>query len=227
MKITLRSIVIGLLVFLGISGLVLIVLASILSKSLGDLIGGFAIFGSIVIILFAIGVMLFTKFSAAKLKIDSERHRHIETMAQRGFLPAGNQYAPARVMQIEAPRDEPKPEPATDPRHALLVSLCRITIRSKDYGPTSPKLMTADDAQADTSGLFADRMNWDKASKYGQGIGMLYTQTGGKSTEQGLKIHGTLDNGDPVDSAADLLVALHEPSLPRRAAITALPPTQR
>lgn len=221
MKLSARSIIVTVAAVLGISGLVLVVLASILANSLWSLIGGSIVVGVVIVI-------LFVKFSDTKLKIDSARYKHIEEMARFGYLPSNNQYLPARVMLIDPPKDEQKPEPAIDPRHALLVSLCRITIRSKDYGPTSPKLMTADDAQADVSGLFKDRSkSWEEASKYGQSIGLLYTQKGGPPAEQGLKIHGTLDNGDPVDSAADLLVALHEPSLPRRAAIAALPPTSR
>lgn len=194
------------LIFLAISGLVLVVMAVVAADLLWQFVGA-------VIGLALIGVVLFEKFAKSKGELNKARYDFLIAMASKGALPSDGSF---RLMhpQIEAPVKETI-KPDIDPRHALLVRLVMLTIRSDRYGQTSKRLMTADDAQIERSGTFADRMQWDAASKYGQEIGLLFVQRGGKSDEQGLKIHrGT---------AADLLEALMERNQILDSAVAALP----
>lgn len=203
-----------------ILALAAVVLASIAVGALGWLIIGVIGLGVSVVALLRASAKPISIIADSRLEIQKEHNRHVEKSMERGFAPPG--YEPYRKQYEELPA--PKPEPKIDERHDLLVSLCLLTIRSKSYGPASNKLMSANDAQADQSGLFADRTKtWEAASKYGQDIGYLYTQVGGKPEEQGLKVHGTSENGERISNVSDLLVALHDPGLARKAAIAALP----
>ncbi len=217
-----------LLIVIAISAPALIVLGALAMGVLDWLIGG-------IVLLSIVGVALTWVLSSPVVKIraaglqhqsESNRHaeamaKHIEAMARIGYLPDDDGgYKPIRLLQIAAP--EQHNEPAPDPRHRLLVELCLATIRADKYGPTSKRLMTADDAQA-RGGQFADRNNWDAASKYGQSIGYLYVQVGGKADEQGLKIK--LDNGGCTTT--DLISALLRRNIARDAAVNALPGVER
>src|SRR5512139_2612964 len=214
-RISANTVILSLLVLVVIAG---IVMAALAFDALLWLIGGIIVLGCISVALARVGVNLFSRWTDARIKVRSLDYEHDEHMAKLGYLPSDDRYLPTS-RQIAAPV-EPKPEQkqTIDPRHALLVNLCLLTIKSAAYGPTSKRLMTADDAQADRSGLFADRMQWDAASKYGQDCKYLYTQRGGNPDEQGLKIK--CPNGN---TAADLLVELHSKNLILDSAINALP----
>lgn len=220
-RIGLNGIILGGFAVMGIAA---VVGAALVFGALWALIGGVIALGVIGIALARIGVGLFSRWADAKVKIDGARYDFILGMASKGALPSGGEYIwKSQVMALPEPqRQEAEQKPAIDPRHMLLVNLCLLTIKSAAYGPTSHRLMSANDAQADRSGMFADRMNWDAASKYGQEQGVLYVQQGGKADEQGLKIK--CGNGD---TAADLLVVLHEKNLILDSAINALPGATR
>ncbi len=141
-------------------------------------------------------------------------------MARQGLILAGGRFVPRGLAELPA---APQPAPLLDPRHDLLVSLCLLTIRTDSYGPTAERLLTADDAQA-RGGKFADRNNWDAASKYGQELGLCYTKVGGAPKDQGLKING---RGAGGCTAADLLDALMERNRVRDSAVNALPGVNR
>lgn len=144
------------------------------------------------------------------------------SMAEKGFLMQGSKYQP--VKQIGAPSSAaPRAENVTDPRHRLLVDLCLLTIRADGYGPTSRRLMTADDAQA-RGGQFADRGNWEKASKYGQEKYLVYEKRGGREREQGMMVSAGRAGGDTV---ADLIGALVKYGSDSEPAINALPGVDR
>src|SRR5512139_4073994 len=206
-RISANTVILSLLVLVVIAG---IVMAALAFDALLWLIGGIIVLGCISVALARVGVNLFSRWTDARIKVRSLDYEHDEHMAKLGYLPSDDRYLPTS-RQIAAPV-EPKPEQkqTIDPRHALLVNLCLLTIKSAAYGPTSKRLMTADDAQADRSGLFADRSNsWEQASKYGQERGWLFVQRGGNDpNEQGLKIK--CPNGNTV---ADLLIELHSKNL--------------
>ncbi len=207
-------------------GVVFVVLVAIAGNQIGELVKAFAIFAALVVAVLFIVVLLLGASSKpigaigdVQLEIARESHRHVEEMARLGLLPKGDRSIPSPVVpQIAAPK--PKP---LDPRHPLLVELCLMTIRSRDpkYGPASNKLMSADDAQAESkrgNRTFADRNEWDKASKYGQepDQGWLYTKIGG--SEQGLMIKSAGNN-----TAADLMTVLMERNTALKSAVSALP----
>lgn len=193
----------------------LVVLIAIQSGVLGWLIVGFVIVSVAIITAAAVIVnRVAVPFMDARLKYVDARLEHERRMFELKMRDDRRQIAPPA--QTNAPE--------IDPRHALLVNLCLLTIKSNDYGPTSKRLMSANDAQADRSGQFADRMNWDRASKYGQDIGKLYTKVGGPPQEQGLRIKG---DGGIDGTASDLLVALNNRNLILDAAINALPGRMR
>lgn len=85
-------------------GLILIVMAAIQSDALPQLIGGVVVLGLIVIALAVIGVVLFGKFGKTKLELDTEHHRHVEAMAQKGYLPNNDRYKSAL---LDEPEDLP------------------------------------------------------------------------------------------------------------------------
>lgn len=101
---TTRNTSIFLIAFLVAFGVTLIVLAAIAAGALAALIAGVVVLGLILIGLSTIGVWLFVKFGAVKLKIDAERNRHVEAMADRGLLPRGGRYEPA---MLDEPEDLP------------------------------------------------------------------------------------------------------------------------
>lgn len=226
--------IIALLFALIIGGSIVVVLvAAIAGQQLGDVVSAIAVFGVIVVAVLIV-VSIIVRFAAdpivkignIRLEHQREANRHDEKYLAAGYVRDDSIYKPI-MPQIIAPaaRSESAPEPI-DPRHALLVSLTLLTIRTKrqgdnEYGPTSKRLMTADDAQA-ISGAFADRNNWDLASKYGQEIGYLMVQRGGKVSEQGLKIKGAGNN-----TAADLIEALVNRNLILDSGVNALPGVER
>lgn len=216
----------GALLFIG-GVIAALVLGALAIGELWTIVGALAVIG-IIIVLALTAFSLIVRFAApavvgiGQIRLDAqrERNRHEEKFIEHGILP---DYRPIPQLPAPPPERETKESPL-DPRHELLVNLCLLTIKSDRYGPTSKKLMTADDAQADRSGQFSDRMNWDAASKYGQSVlGLLYARVGGKPEEQGLRIKG--DNGSD-GTAADLLVALHSRAR-TDAAVSALPGVYR
>lgn len=187
-----------------------------------------AIMGLVVIVGLIIGgitfgMNLFERRSDKRLEETKEHHRHIEATLKLGIMPPDEYgYTPFQPQQIAAPRQESKPD---DPRRQLLIDLCLMTIRADGYGPTSKRLMTADDAQATSKargGQFADRNNWDKASKFGQETHFLWTKIGG--SEQGLRIDSGTAGGDTV---ADLISALMKYNGIMDSAVNALPGIDR
>lgn len=220
-RIGLNGIILGGFAVMGIAA---VVGAALVYGALWTIVGALAVAGGVFVLALA-ALSLIARFAAPavvgigsiRLEAEKERHKHIEKLIEKGIMPESFGYR--AIPQLEAPQEQERPAPIkADPRYMLLVNLCLLTIKSTAYGPTSKRLMSANDAQADRSGMFADRMNWDSASKYGQEQGMLYVQQGGKADEQGLKIK--CGNGD---TAADLLVVLHEKNLILDSAINALP----
>lgn len=212
-----------------IGAVVILVSYAIGQDALWTLIGGFAVFGVIVIAIFFISVLLIraasvpiTKIVDARLAVQKESNRHDEKYLEHGYVREDSGYKPRK--QIEAPKIE-REAALIDPRHELLLSLCMSTIRAEDYGPLSERLLTADDAQA-RGGKFADRNNWQMASQYGQDIGYLFTQVGGPPKQQGLKVNS--GNPDVTGrTVTDLLEALHARNVILDSAVAALPGTSR
>lgn len=205
-----------------------VVIAALAFDALWVVVGAIAVIG-LIIILSLSAMSLIVRFAApsivgvAEVRLESQKemNRHEEVMVSKGLLSDRAGYRSVHL--LEAPAEpEHEQETVIDPRHALLVNLCLLTIKSASYGPTSKRLMTADDAQADRSGLFADRMQWDAASKYGQDIGWLFVQRGGNPNEQGLKVDCPGGN-----TAADLLVELHNRNLILDSGVAALPGVTR
>lgn len=85
-------------------GLILIVMLSILSDALLQLIAGVVVLGLITIALAAIGVVLFEKFGKTKVEIDKENHRYIEAMTRLGYPPNDNRF---RTALLDEPEDLP------------------------------------------------------------------------------------------------------------------------
>lgn len=171
--------------------------------------------------LISFGVRQYVQCVEARAKSRQSDNEFILGMAKAGFLPPGSKFQP--VKQIDAPAPAaPRAEPVTDPRHRLLVDLCLLTIRADGYGPTSHRLMTADDAQA-KGGQFAYRKNWDLASKYGQENGLIFEQRGGR-LEQGMMVDVKRVGGDTV---ADLISALMKYNPVLDSAVNALPGVDR
>lgn len=101
---TARNTSLFVIAFIAAFGLVLIVLAAIAANALPALIAGVVVLGLIVISLSTIGVWLFVKLSGAKLKMNEESNRHVEAMADLGFLPRGGRYEPT---MLDEPEDLP------------------------------------------------------------------------------------------------------------------------
>lgn len=140
-----------------------------------------------------------------------------------GYLPDGRGgFKP--IQQLPAPAPKPKDIAPADPRKQLLIELCLLTIRADGYGPTSHRLMTADDAQEVSKargGAFADRNAWEKASGYAKDNYLVYEKRGGK--EQGMMIDHQRVGGDTI---ADLIsVLMRNPILD--SAVNALPGIER
>lgn len=81
-----------------------VVMAAIATDRLGDFVLGLAVVGLVLIVLAAIGVWLFGMWGRVKVTIDTETHRHIEKMLDKGALPNNNRY---RMLP-------PAPEPEYD-----------------------------------------------------------------------------------------------------------------
>jgi hypothetical protein len=221
-----RSSIVFLLSALSIIMIALIVYAAISAAALGWLIAGVVVLCLFALGVSRIGVVLADRLIDAKNKRDAVRIAYHLKCLEKGYQPIGAHYEllPSQ-RQISAPVAQSKPE-SVDPRHALLVSLCLMTIRAEGYGPTSHRLLSANDAQDISSkrgGQFADRDKWDEASKYGQQIGWLYTQVGGKKDEQGLKIK--IEGGG--NTVTDLIDALMQRNLICDSAVSALPGVAR
>jgi hypothetical protein len=206
-----------------IVALMAIVSLAIGTNRLGDVVGGAFIFCVFGVALAIVYVVLRVKMNASNAERDRLRYEFIQNMAAKGALPNDGSFIPLHTPQLAAPKPE-APAPSIDPRHELLVSLCLLTIRADKYGPASEKLLTADDAQS-KGGKFADRNNWDAASKYGQNLGLLYTQVGGRADDQGLKVNNNTANGGRT--VTDLLETLHARNVIRDSAVAALPAMAR
>lgn len=69
-----------------------VIMAAIATDRLGDFVLGLAVVGCVLIVLAAIGVWLFGMWGRVKVTIDTETHRHIEQMLDKGALPNNNRY---------------------------------------------------------------------------------------------------------------------------------------
>lgn len=217
---TVRNTSVFVISFMVAFGLVLIVLASIAADALPALIAGVIVLGLITIGLSTIGVRLFVQWTDARVKAAEARNNFLLNMARAGLLPnERGGFTPIHTKQIAAPAQKKETAPA-DPRKQLLIELCLLTIRSDKYGPSSKRLMTADDAQA-RGGTFADRNKWAEASRYAQDHYFVYEKRGG--TEQGLMVDSERTGGATV---ADLMSVLtRNPILDD--AVNALPGIER
>lgn len=181
------------------SGLVLIVLSAIAADALGDLVGGFFIIGLIVVALAAVGVWLFTKWSAAKIKIDMERNRHIESMANLGFLPTGNRYNPAA---LEEPEDLPvslsgEANSTISEYRQEAIELLALSALEMPLKRESTQVIPFYKARKNT--YFADVGVWMNAVKF-----LLANQIAYEKRSRGKKI-GTFLYSGTVGSALDAL----------------------
>lgn len=196
---TVRNTSVFVISFVVASGLVLIVLASIVADALPALIAGVIVLGLITIGLSTIGVWLFVKFGAAKLKIDEERNRHVEAMADRGFLPRGARYEPALL-------DEPEDLPVslsgevdstinayrTDAIELLALSCLEMPMK-RDSRQVMPYY------KARKNQYFADVNVWMNAVKF-----LLMKQLAHEERRRGKNI-GTFLNSGTVGAALDSL----------------------
>lgn len=218
------------LAIFGIVVFAIIALGILLSEAMGR--GGWTFIGLIVgiVVICGVGAWLvafvtrqYVQWSDARTKSKESERNFIRAMAEAGFLPPNSDWRP--VKQITAPpAAQPRDEPP-DPRKRLLIDLCLMTIRDPKYGPASRRLMTADDAQAagkSHGGTFADRNNWDKASKYAQEKHFVFEKRGG--TEQGLMVSVNQAGGETV---SDLISALMKHDEITDSAVNALPALNR
>lgn len=188
------------------------------------LIVGFVIVAALVVWLSSFVVRQRVLWIDAQVKAQDSRNNFLLNMARVGLLPdERGVFKPIHQPQIAAP--VPKKEVApTDPRKPLLIELCLLTIRSDKYGPSSKRLMTADDAQEISKargGAFADRNRWAEASRYAQDYYLVYEKRGG--TEQGLMVDEKRVGGSTISDLISVL--MRNPVLDD--AVNALPGVER
>lgn len=168
-------------------------------------------------------VRLYVQWGEARNKSREAQNNFTLSLLRAGYLPDGRGgYKP--IQQLPAPAPKPKDIAPNDPRKQLLIELCLMTIRAADYGPTSHRLMTADDAQEISKargGAFADRNAWTNASQYAQDNYLVFEKRGGK--EQGMMIDSKRVGGDTI---SDLISVLMRNPV-RDAAVNALPGIDR
>lgn len=114
-----------------VSALALIVLASIVADALPALIAGVIVLGLISIGLATVGVNLFSRYTDAQHKMRSLQYSHIETMAAKGFLPAGAKYEPARLPEPDDVRISTQGATARTvaPYHEEAVNLLALSLQ--------------------------------------------------------------------------------------------------
>jgi hypothetical protein len=146
-----------------------VVSAALAVGRLGDLIGGVAVVGVISIILSAIVVWLFGKWAEAKLKLNMESNRHVETMFRSGALPNGDRYKLFPQQQIAAPV-KPQLNPATKGIHfshsSIEVNAVNLVLFSMNLlGQNSNRLASNPEcAQANIIGY--NGRKWEAIIKY-------------------------------------------------------------
>lgn len=189
-------------------GLVAILLSAAMQVSGWMFIGliiGLVALAALVAWLVSFIVRQYVTWTETHMKAQETRNNFTLNLLKIGYLPDGRGgYKP--IQQLPAPAPKTKEVAPTDPRKQLLIELCLMTIRAAAYGPTSRRLMTADDAQEiskSRGGAFADRTAWERASRYAQECHLVYEKRGGK--EQGMMVDQQRAEGDTV---ADLISVL-------------------
>lgn len=217
------AIAIGTVVAIGLIALLLSAAMQVSGWMFIGLIVGLVALAALVAWLVSFIVRQYVTCTETHMKAQETRNNFTLNLLKIGYLPDGRGgYKP--IQQLPAPTPKTKEVAPADPRKQLLIELCLMTIRSTTYGPTSKRLMTADDAQEISKargGAFADRTAWEKASRYAQDNYLVYEKRGGK--EQGMMVDQQRAGGETV---ADLIsVLMRNPILD--GAVNALPGIDR